>query len=295
MHLSYVAENLVSNVLTAGQSTSNILYEPHNSCIDNILWSLPHNFFIHAGAETTKNTTNNTIRLPTRLQHLYAYNFYLNFSLEKHAHNASIATAYHIPSITIIDQVRAYKKEDRHIINQKTKNITKIFLSQEAYESMGKPDKSYVINLGIPDNTDNIGTRNNDTCIIDSGMVSKQIYQILSNNQIDCDLVSTSDLNISTLQKYKICIDISPNYRYNLLYAMSAGCTPITLKHNAQFTEYMYHATTPEEIIALVKSIDNPPNQDNIFQYLLNSFNYEIFASAMNQIFLSLQKEVFIQ
>lgn len=295
MHLSYVAENLVSNVLTAGQSTSNILYEPHNSCIDNILWSLPHNFFIHGGYETTKNTTSKTIRLPTVLQHLYAYNFYLNFSLEKHAHNASIATAYHIPSISIIDQVKPYKKEDRHIINQKTKNVTKIFLSQEAYESMGKPDKSYVINLGIPYGTDHIPTKTNETCIIDSGMVSKQIYQILSSNQIDCSLISASDLDIATLQKYKICIDISLNYRYNLLYAMAAGCTPITLKQNSQFTEHMYHATTPEEIISLIKSINDTPNQQNISQYILNNFNHEIFSSTMNQIFLSLQKEVFIQ
>lgn len=294
MHLSYIAENLVLNTLNAHSESCNILYEPHSSILDTTITSAVQGVFYTITDNQQLKVENQWFAIPARLATMYNYNLFMNFSLEQYVNTNHISFIYHIPSIVFIDKAYEYKKEDRYLINEKTKHITKIFLSEHAYDSLGKPPKSFVIDMGMPVNKQDIAPKKN-IAIINNSMVAKQIHHILSSNTaLACDLIDTSSIGL--IKNYKFCIDISANYRYNLLYALSVGCIPITLKQNPTFTSYMHHVNTPEEIIDIVNNTTNTTIDINhVNEYLTINHNYDKFTELLNQIVHNVKKEVYIK
>jgi hypothetical protein len=296
MRLNFIAENIVAN-LTANQNKVNIIYDPIGSMLDHIIFELPYHFYVF-GNNTTNFYRNNVVDLPNRLYDIYNYNLYVSHSIEKIA-GENLATAYQIPAVVLIDQIKQYKKEDRHIINQKTKHVTKIFLSDDAYESMNRPEKSFVLNPGIPTPNDTLLSqpKNNGVLFLDSTPITQQLKQLLESQNVDCHIISlnTNIDNISNIiSQYKFCVDFSINYKTNLLYALSLGAQPITLEHNPKFCPFIQHIRTPQE---LLHSIAEPTMlADNKHREYLNMHhNYITFIDKLTDIFKHLSKEVFIQ
>lgn len=296
MHLSYIAENLVVNTLDAQSKSCRILYEPHHSILDNILMSsVEDQFYVVEDAAKLK-LYDRLFQIPVRCATMYNYSLFMNFSLEKYINTSYVPFIYHIPSVAFIDKVYEYKKEDRYLINEKTKHITKIFLSEHSYDALGRPNKSFVIDIGIPlvqpeqpyEKTKNIA-------IMNTSIIAQQIHHIMSSTAgLACDLIEINDIDI--VKDYKFCIDISSNYKYNLLYALSAGCIPITLKQNPAFTSYIHHVNTPEEIIAIINTAsDTTLNTMNINEYLTINHNYSKFAKSINEIVCNVKREVYIK
>lgn len=296
MHLSYIAENLVLNTIGIYSDSCRILYEPHSSILDTIIVSSISGEFYSTEGAAGSSLHNRLFQLPPESISMYNYNLFMNFSLEKYINTNYTPFMYHIPSLVLIDKTYEYKKEDRYLINEKTKNITKIFLSEHAYDALGKPNKSFVLDVGVPlIQSEMPSPKIKNIAIIDTGLIAKQIHHILSSTAgLDCDLIDIGSIEL--IKNYKFCIDISNNYRYNLLYALSAGCTPITLKQNPVFTSYIYHVNTPEEIITIINDAkDGDRASIDINQYLTTHHNYNKFIKSINEIVHNLKKEVYIK
>jgi hypothetical protein len=300
MQLSFLASNIIGNVLNRSNSL-NIIYEPKNSLIDQTIFTLPYNFYIFNN-NRFNFSTDNVIDLPERLYGINSYNLVLSHSLEKFANQNNVSSLCHIPAIVLIDETRPYKKEDRHIINEKTKNITKIFLSQESFEMMGKPTKSFVIPVGIPNMTTSTSSRTEDSknvLLLDNSNMSQQIKKVLHSHQITCNTLPTNR-NIETIKnifsQYKFCIDLTNQYSYNLLAAVSAGCIGITLKQNPVICPYIYHVDTSEDILSFIsKQEKTPANIADQQEYINKHYPYETFTKQLMSIISTTSKEVFLQ
>jgi hypothetical protein len=300
MQLSFLASNIIGNVLNRSNSL-NIVYEPKNSLIDHIIFTLPHNFYLFNN-NRFNFSTDNVIDLPERLYGINSYNLALSYSLEKFTNHNNISSLCHIPAIVLIDETRPYKKEDRHIINEKTKNITKIFLSQDSFETMGKPVKSFVVPIGIPNMISSSLPRADDlnhVLLLDNNSMSQQIKKALHSLQITCNILPTN-INIEKIKdifsQHKFCIDLTNQYSYNLLAAVSAGCTGITLKNNPVICPYIHHADTVEDILSFI--IDQQKVTTNIAdqqEYINKHYSYEIFIKQLTAIINTTSKEVFLQ
>jgi hypothetical protein len=207
-----------------------------------------------------------------------------------------------MPAMVLIDEIRVYKKEDRHIINEKTKHITKVFLSQESFEIMGKPSKSYVVPLGIPKMSSSSLSREdikNNVLLLDNSNMSQQIKKVLHSQQISCNTLPLQS-NIETIKnifsQYKFCIDLTNQYSYNLLAAVSAGCIGITLKQNPEICPYIHHVDTAEDILSFINSQENiTTNIENQQEYIHKYYPYETFIKQLKHIINITSKEVFLQ
>lgn len=300
MQLSFSASNIISNVLNRS-NILNIIYEPKNSLLDQTIFTLPHNFYL-LNNNKFNFSTDNVIDLPERLYGINSYNLLLSYSLEKFTNNNNISSLCHIPAMVLIDETRPYKKEDRHIINEKTKHVTKVFLSQESFEIMGKPSKSYVVPLGIPKMSSSSQSRSdvkNNVLLLDNSSMSQQIKKVLHSQQISCNTLPLQS-NIETIKnifsQYKFCIDLTNQYSYNLLAAVSAGCIGITLKQNPEICPYIHHVDTSEDILSFINSQEKvTPNIEDQQEYIHKYYPYETFIKQLKHIINITSKEVFLQ
>jgi len=300
MQLSFLANNIIGNVLNRSNNL-NIIYEPKNSLIDQTIFTLPHNFYLFNN-NRFDFSTDNVIDLPERLYGINSYNLVLSHSLEKFTNSNNVSSLCHVPAIVLIDETRPYKKEDRHIINEKTKNITKIFLSQESFEMMGKPTKSFVVPIGIPNMISSTSSRTENSknvLLLDNSNMAQQIKKVLHNHQITCNTLPTHS-NIETIKnifgQYKFCIDLTNQYRYNLLAAVSAGCIGITLKQNPAICPYIYHADTSEDILSFISNQEKATtNLEDQQEYVNKNYPYETFIKQLMSIISTTSKEVFLQ
>jgi hypothetical protein len=300
MQLSFSASNIISNVINRSD-TLNIVYEPKNSLIDHTLFTLPYNFYLFNN-NRLNFSTDNVIDLPERFYGTNSYNILLSHSLEKFTNNNNISALCHIPAIVFIDETRPYKKEDRYIINEKTKQITKIFLSQESFEVMGKPSKSFVVPIGIPSMVSSLPPRTDHqkkVLLLDNSNMSQQIKKVLHSRQITCDTLPMHS-NIETIKnifaQYKFCIDLTNQYRYNLLTAVSAGCVGITLKQNPEICPYIHHVDNSEDILSFISSQEEVvTNTIDMQQYINKHYPYETFIKQLKSIINTTSKEVFLQ
>jgi hypothetical protein len=300
MQLSFSANNIISSVINRSD-TINIVYEPKNSLLDQTLFTLPYNFYLFNN-NRLNFSTDNVIDLPERFYGINSYNLLLSHSLERLTNNNNISSLCHMPAIVLIDETRAYKKEDRHIINEKTKKITKIFLSQESFEVMGKPSKSFVVPIGIPNMISSSQTRTNNqnnVLLLDNSNMSQQIKKVLHSHQITCNTLPMYS-NIETIKnifaQYKFCIDLTNQYGYNLLSAVSAGCIGITLKQNPEICPYIHHVDNSEDILSFISSQQEVvTNTTDMQQYINKHYPYETFIKQLTSIINTTSKEVFLQ
>lgn len=296
MQLNLASCNIIKSITRKSNQPANIVYECTKSLLDQTIFSLPYRFYIMEDNKFDFNTAN-VINLPEKFYGTYDYQVLISNSLEKCANGNSISNIFHIPTIVIIDEIKNFKKEDRYIINQKTKNLTKVFLSQESYEAMDKPQKSFVVPFGV--NTAFKLPNNNaikkDVVFLDNSGIAQQIKNILLKEELKCDTISLN-LNISTanfiLNQYKFCIDLTNKYKYNLLCALAAGCQPITLNHNPRFCPYIHHVNTPHDIVHFIKHYQPI---SGVSEYINDNFNYQSFSNTMESIINETSKEVFIQ
>lgn len=283
----------------------NILYEPSISLLDNIIYQLPYYFFVFRSNDPKQQysaNSNNTICLMPNQQDFYDYRLNLCHDLEHHARPGTIANAYHINTVLILNTIKNYKKEDRHIINQNIRKIKKVFLNNRSYEALGKPNDSIVVSVGIPTNIfkpDVPISNRQPVAILDRGVIGAQIKQLFANNNTECDVIDpTNGLNIKglnhTFNRYKVIIDLGEYCNINLLCALSCGCRAITLGQNFTDCPFIEKYTDVESVVKA--AIENKTTEDKkIKEYIDNNHNFEKFADAMNNILKHTDKEAYIQ
>lgn len=298
MQLSFMIDNTVFRTTSTKAPQKNIVYEPKSSLLDNFIYLTDDNYFI---LENNTYTTNidNVINLPNNHIGLYNYHFLMTHNIEKHI-NDTMSAGMHIPILFIIDQVKSYKKEDKHIIHQKLNNHTKLYLNENTFQTFNSNNKSILIKIGIPikyfQASANFEDRK-DIAIFDYGPVTQQLKFALEQNKVSCTLINTK-INLETFNylfnRHKICLDISDNYLTNLLPALCCGCKAITTKSNPVISPFINHIDLNDNIVSIIKDLASsvPDNKAHI-EYVKDKYPFEPFKQTLKQIINDISHEVY--
>lgn len=300
MYLGLMSDNTIFRDISRKTKEKNIIYEPKYSLLDHIIYMSNDNYFILENNSYSSNI-DNVLNIPNSHIEYYNYHFLMTHYIEKHL-NDSFAMAAHLPTMFIIDQVKNYKKEDKHIIQQKMNNHTKIFLNQSSYEYYGDRNKSFLINLGIPSeifNNKSDFSKRGDVIIFDYGSISQQLKIALEKEGLSCVLINTR-INSATveylLNKYKVCIDISENYIGNLLVSLCCGCRAITTTNNPVVCPYIHHIDLNDNILSKIKDlIASTEDNNEIRQYIKDQYCFTKFQNSLHNIIQNISHEVYIR
>lgn len=288
---------------TINPTINNILYDPCFSLADHILYQLPYTFFILGNDNNTYNPhTNNVIVLKPDRYNFYDYRVLISHDIEKFTNQNNIGNIYHVNSIIFVHNNKAYKKEDRHILNQQTENKYKIFPDSILSTNMGSPNKSHILSLGIPTS---IFTKSTDlanrkpVAVLDAGALGQRIKSILTQNNLVCDTINiNSDMNIKVINhifnQYKCIIDLSNHAYFNLLCAMASGCRGVTLQNASIRCPFIEQYP---DINALIQSVLNSKDTDldAVSNYIQVNHNLDTFNSHMTNIITQADREVFLR
>lgn len=303
MQLNTMTSSVINRLLHP--KLDNILYEPSVSLLDNIIYELPYYFFVFGSSDPKQQysaNSSNAICLAPNQQDFYDYRLNLCHDLESHARPGTLANAYHINTVLIINTVKNYKKEDRHIINQNIRKIKKVFLNNRSYEALGKPNDSILVSVGIPTEIFKPSTplsNRQPVAILDRGGIGAQIKQLFTNHNTECDVIDpTSGLNAKalnhTFNRYKVIIDLGEYCNINLLCALSCGCRAITLTQNFTDCPFIETCTDVESVVKAALE-DKITEEEKIKEYIDNNHNFEKFADTINNILKHTDKEAYIQ
>lgn len=302
MQLNTIYSSVINNVLY--QNVDNILYEPSLSLLDNICYQLPYNFFVFTSNDPKQQysiNSNNVVSLQPDKQDFYDYKLNLCNNIEHHARPDTLANAYHINTILMINTVKNYKKEDRYIISSNLKNTQKVFFNNTAYETLGRPDKSTIVPLGIPTEIFKIDTpvtNRKPVAILDRTGAGSQIQGMFAQHGVECDIVDPiNGLNIDglnyTFNKYKTIIDLGDYCNINLLCALSCGCRAITLTQNFVDCPFIERYNDIESLIREALQ-DKVLNQEQPQNYIEQNHNFNQFSNTMSHIFKHTYEEAYI-
>lgn len=291
-------DNTVFRTTSTKVLQKNIVYEPKNSLLDNFLYLTDDNYFILEN-NTYATNIDNVINLPNNHIGLYNYHFLMTHNIEKHI-NDTISAGMHIPILFIVDQVKAYKKEDKHIIQQKLNNHTKLYLNENSFQSFKSNSKSILTKVGIPvehfQSSSDFEERK-DIAIFDYGSVTQQLKFALEQNGMSCTLINTK-INLETLNylfnRHKICLDISDNYLVNLMSALCCGCRTITTKNNPVISPFINHIDLNDNIISTIKELSSSkPDVKEQVEYVKEKYPFEPFKQTLKQIINDISHEVY--
>lgn len=295
-----MTDNTVFRSTSSNIVQKNIVYEPKNSLLDNILYLTDDNYFILEN-NTYVTSVDNVINIPNNHISLYNYHCLITHYLEKHIKD-TISAGMHIPILFIIDQLRSYKKEDRHILQQKLHNHTKLYLNENAMRSFGSKNKSILTKIGIPVEHFILSSdweERKDVAIFDYGPVTQQLKFALEQHNISCSLINTR-MNLETFNylfnRYKVCVDISDNYLANLLPALCCGCKTITTKNNPVVSAFIEHVNLNDDIVSTIQQLlSSIPDHTAQTDYVKDQYPFAPFKQILKQIINDISHEVYIK
>jgi hypothetical protein len=295
MSLSLANNNTVFRAMSLGHKYKNIIYDPMNSLLDHILYLTQDNFYIVDNLKT--QISDNVAYIPNEHIEFYNYHLIMSNSLEKHLDN-NFAYIMHLPVLFLIEYIKGYKKEDRHLIQDRMKNHTKIFLNELTYNYF-KSSNSVFIQMGIPlelfKKTQDWATRKN-VCIFDYGPQSKFMKAQIEKEGIDCDIINTimpTTSIVNLLNSYKICIDISENYKINLLCAAACGCKSLTID-TSRSIENIVNGCNQEDITKYINTyINSNQNDSNAEQFIIENYSFNKFLEKIKQQINNISHEAY--
>ena len=134
---------------------------------------------------------------------------------------------------------------------------------------------------------------------------AKQIQQALVNNNYSCDIMESCSMSTQEIAQkfnnYKVCVDLSEHNIINLLCAIAAGCSTITMMPQTLATEYtnldglvfIESANQIGEAIKLALPISDQQRKDNRDQ-VIERFPLQNFKTQFNSLITKANMEAFI-
>ena len=298
MHLSFINANILHQVL---EEEINIVYSPVNSLFDKILYLLDYNFFVF-GDYVSK--TDNCVALPQSHIDLYNYDLYLANGIVN-ASQQTINRTLHTNTLIFEHSFKApnLKKEDLVILNNKTKNIKKIFFNQDYMRTWNQQD-SICLTYGVPLNIFRNELDYNDrkhVLIYANNIIGQQLHNHLSGDNIECSLLDMSQLSIQQINKkinnYKLVINLNNDHLVSLA-AAACGCHVIELSANPKQIPSIHCRSSIEQSVDLLKNIltnNNSPDHRAIEEYLPQNHDFELFKIKISDIIRTTAKrEAFV-
>lgn len=295
MSLSLANNNTIFRATSLKCKYKNIIYDPKNSLLDHILYLTQDNYYIIDKLKT--QIANNVAYIPSEHIEFNNYHLIIANSLEKYLDN-NFSYMMHLPVLFLIEHIKGYKKEDRHLIQDRIKNHTKVFLNKSTY-NIFKSSNSFFIEPGIPldvfKNAKDWESRKS-VCLFDYGPASAFIKSEIEKENIECDIINTKISTVSmveVLNSYKICIDISENYKVNLLCAAACGCNTLTID-SARSIQGIIDGCNKEEIIKLINiNSNNKKDTKYIEQYITEYYSFTSFLNSIQQQINNISHEAY--
>jgi hypothetical protein len=305
MYLSFITGNILEKFT---DDKHNIVYYPQNNMFDHLLSSLDDHMYYIFGQNKNNYRTNNIINLPNNLISLYNYNLSITNNILgytsnnlKHLHlNSIICTHSHKPPYI--------KKEDSLLMDQRLTQETKVFFTESSKESW-RTSNGHVIKYGIPEifvnNTPSEKRRDVLVLNFEDTPYAKQIQQALVKNNYSCDIMESCSMSTQEIAQkfnnYKVCVDLSEHNIINLLCAIAAGCSTITMTPQILAVEYadldglifIESANQIGETIQSVLPISDEQRKNNRDQ-VIERFPLQNFKTQFNSLINKANMEAFI-
>lgn len=308
MYLGFQTGNILEKFTSS--DSLNILYHPQRNLFDQCLFAITkHRYYLWKN-NTFNFNSDNVIDLPNSYISLYNYNIAVTSDIlgycantgKQIALNTVIATHSHRPS--------RIKKEDVVLMDNSLKNEDKIFFTQKSWESWKFTNNTHVIKYGIPDTLTYdkpYNEREKDILIFgfDNVSVYRNIVEAAKQNNISCDILSSSDISLENLHqhmnKYKICIDLMDHNMINILCGIACGCVGISLLTDSS-SDYLsvpglHLINDLKDLFGLIKNIlektNNTISQQNSHS-IKTEFNFDNFRASILDIYTKNNKEIFI-
>lgn len=296
MSLSLANDSTIFRAISYDCKYKNIFYDPKNSLLDYIIYSTNDNYFIIS--DQTYNISDNVIHIPQSHLEFHSYHLILSNNIENYLDN-QLSHSLHLPIIFLIDSIKDYKKEDRHLIQQRLSNHTKIFLNKSTYDLFQSKNSIY-LEPGIPTNIFSNSKNYEDRIavgLLDCGPLTKNIQQTLKQLEIESEIIdmhqATNDL-VNSLNNYKVCLDISQNYKINLLCAIACGAQGLTLNNGAPNNESLIHLCDQQELLKTIQTLINTkPDYEANINYLDSRYSMPSFISTFQNIIDKVSHEVY--
>jgi len=306
MYLSFVTGNILQKI---AEDTYNIIYYPQNNIIDHCISAIDKHKYYMFGSNRLNYKIDNMIDLPDQHLSLYNYNLCITNRLLSYTTNPSIKQ-FHLNTIILTHSHRPpnIKKEDAVLMNQRLKKEIKVFFSEGAKNSW-RLDNSIVVKYGIPRifQCVNDVSKRKDVLILnyDNLPHAQQIQAALINKNYSCDTMNSCRMPMeeinSTMNNYKVCIDLAEHNILNLLCGVASGCTGISIKPPTTSEEYsningLTFISNIEEILpALSQVLDiGDEERKNNSDSILNEFDFTNFSTIMSNIIQKANREAFI-
>jgi hypothetical protein len=306
MYLSFVTGNILQKIT---EDNYNIIYYPQNNIVDHCISAIDKHKYYMFGGNSLNYKIDNMIDLPDQQLSLYNYNLCITNRLLSYTNNPSIKQ-FHLNTIILTHSYKPQniKKEDTVLMNQRLKREIKVFFSESAKNSW-RLDNSIAIKYGIPKTfqyTNDVSKRK-DVLILnyDNLPHAQQIQAALINKNYSCDIMNScktpiEDIN-STMNNYKVCIDLAEHNILNLLCGIASGCTGVTIKSPSTSEEYsningLTFISNIEEIFpALSQVLDiGDDERKNNSESILKEFDFNDFSNIMSNIIQKANREAFI-
>lgn len=296
MSLSISNDTTVFRAVSYGCKHKNILYDPKNSLIDHILYLNNHNYFILN--DNVTSIADNVTNIPHHYTMIHNYHLMLSHHIEKHL-DGNISHSMHLPVVFILENIKDYKKEDKHLIQQRLNNHTKIFLNETTY-NIFQSKNSILLNPGIPlsvfKSYKNYETRST-IAILNCGQPSNNLQAALKQSGYESKIIDIHQpVNqlVSDLNDYKICIDISDNYRINLMCAAACGCQAITFGSQNSIDNMIY-GCKQDNLLSTINTLQkNSSNIEYKQQYLIENYPIDNFIDELNKTITQISHEAYI-
>jgi hypothetical protein len=306
MYLSFVTGNILQKIV---EDNYNIIYYPQNNIIDHCISAInKHRYYIFS-SNNLNYKIDNMIDLPDQHLSLYNYNACITNRLLSYTNNPSIKQ-FHLNTIILTHSFKPQnvKKEDAVLMNQRLRKEIKVFFS-ETVKNSWRLDNSIVIKYGIPKvfQYSNDTAKRKDVLLLnyDNLPHAQQIQAALINKNYSCDIMNSCRMPMeeinSTMNNYKVCIDLAEHNILNLLCSIASGCTGLSIKSPTTSEEYsntngLTFVSNIEEIFPALSQIldigdeERKNNSDNI----LNEFDFMNFSTIMSNIIQQANREAFI-
>lgn len=266
-----------------------ILYEPSNSLFDLDIRALPYHFYSNAE------------------QYYSHYDIAIVNDWQVHAVNRlKFLSEHQISDLLFIHHVcpKNFKKEDKAIFENTTKNTYKIFLSQYIYDSWKPNDpRSILINYGVDhENVKNqISCENKTDSILLLNLNNKAeingLFRTLKNYHNNIEMLSVLDHNVLPhIARSSAIIDLHNGL--HTLYGILCGVRVITNQILDTKLISPTIVTNVGDISAAINQYGQNKNIDTLIQqdqqYIISSYSASNFQSKLNSVLEIMKAEAFV-
>jgi len=205
---------------------------------------------------------------------------------------------YHTNSLVFFhsEAPKVLKKEDKHILSKKLKDVIKVFFSSAIRDSWGlsKDNNSYSMGYGCEIITQTNKIKNIAVLNFSQNSIINTIFSYIKNAFPDAQLVDNIE-NIENLAQYKIIVCLDG--LYDIIYCAALGCVVLSNQDIQNSLPSVFRIKNINDINAQLSEIlsQDLSKLSSLSQHLIsNNFGLESFHRSISNAFSLLKNRTYI-